>query len=275
MATQKRCIYSKYNDGFGNGVILTFLCWVIEEAVIASLVMNNDVLHQGFAFLAKAGLNLRAILDCATLPKEVGEMMTSSGIPLTAYTRLVLIGHGGRHMWDAIQEWGWETADPIDHYSMKVTQQFIHDYLGDPSVFWLYPQTPYVVPLQRLGSLAEWSHPSPLGLGISPVYGVWFAYRAAFLTTLDLPVVVDSPAASPCTTCAERPCIQTCPVGAVNEQAFNVEACAHFRLRDASPCAARCLSRLSCPFFAEHRYTPEQIRYHYDQSWKTLKAYYG
>jgi hypothetical protein len=232
-------------------------------------------LQKGSWFLADRGLNLLAVLNCAEMPEPVVQMMVGSGVPLAEYRRLVLVGHGGRRMWQALQERGKDTADPVDAYSIALTRQFIRDYLDDAQSHWLYPDTDYIVPLQQLGEAAGWSYPSPLGSGISPVYGVWFAYRAAFLTNADLPLLQDDPAASPCSTCVEKPCITTCPVGAVRADDFGITECVSFRLQPASPCADRCLARLACPFFPQHRYSLEQIQYHYGRSLADLRDWYG
>ena len=168
-----------------------------------------------------------------------------------------------------------ETSDPVDHYSITLTRQFIHGYLDGTPVLWLYPGTEYIVPLQQLGEAAGWSYPSPLGSGISPVYGVWFAYRAAFLINAGLPLVREAPAPSPCDSCLDKPCIQTCPVGAVQQEAFDIEGCVQYRLRPDSPCAVRCQARSACPYFPEHRYTLPQIQYHYGRSLDTLRELYG
>lgn len=239
--------------------------------------MSDNTLRQleaGREFLAGASLNLFAVLDCATLPPPIAEAMRGQGIPLAEYRRLVLVGHGGRRLWEALQAHGLETADPVDHYSVTRTSYFLRHYLPDPSVLWLYPDTPYLVPLQQLGQLAGWSYPSPLGQGIHPAYGVWFAYRAAFLTTLALPLRHEPPQPSPCDACPDKPCIRACPVGAVRPERFDVDGCARYRLGGQSPCADRCLARLACPFFPEHRYSLPQVQYHYRHSLATLRTWY-
>lgn len=229
----------------------------------------------GVAFLADAGLNLCAVFDCQALPTAVSESMIAAGVPLAAYRRLVVLGHGGKRLWAALQAWGMATADPVDSYSIAITRRFIRDDLHDPPVLWLYPQTEHTIPLQQLGMLAGWSQPSPLGLGISPEFGVWFAYRAAFLTTAVLPLRTEPQRPSPCASCRDKPCLPACPAGATHPDQFNVAACAAHRLRPQSSCADRCLARLACPFFTEHRYTLPQIQYHYRDSLQTLRAWYG
>ena len=201
--------------------------------------------------------------------------MLESRIPLADHKRLLLIGHGGKRLWARLQARGMITADPVDHFSVSLTRQFIHDYLDNSPVFWVYPDTQYVVPLQKLGEAAGWSSRSPLGSGISPRYGVWFAYRAAFLIDADLPLVFEVPASSPCDSCERKRCVSACPAGAIRSDAVDTKLCAHHRLRFQSPCTERCLARLACPFLPGHRYTESQLKYHYRQSLETLRAWYS
>lgn len=239
------------------------------------IVSENPIetkLQLGLTFLADGGLNLVAVFDCAALPQQLCDLMAD--VPLADYQRLVLLGHGGRRLWEALQAQGMAAKDPVDTHSTQLAQQFIHDYLGAPPTYWLYPNSPHLVPLQQLGALAGWSHPSPLGLGISSTFGVWFAYRTAFLVDAELPLRREPAQASPCDSCVDKPCITTCPVSAVKLHAFDVEGCARFRIKESSPCAVRCLSRMACPYFPEHRYSLEQMQYHYGQSAETLRRWY-
>ena len=79
-------------------------------------------LKGGVRFLTERGLNLVAVLESAVLPDETTHLIEESGIPLDDYRRFVLIGHGGRRMWEALHERGAETTDPIDHYSVSLTR---------------------------------------------------------------------------------------------------------------------------------------------------------
>lgn len=245
-----------------------------------SLAVVNQVKHtmasieDGFQFLTDKGLNLIAVINCADLPARTTKFMADSGIPLADYRRLVLIGHGGRRMWETLQANSMASADPVDRYTISLTREFIRNTLGNAAVLWLYPDSQYVAPLQQLGEFAGWSSPSPLGSGISPDYGVWFAYRAAFLVDADLPLTNSTSAPSPCNKCMEKPCISSCPVGAVQTESFGLENCADHRLGLHSPCTDRCLARLACPIHPEHRYTLEQIQYHYRHSLATLRDWY-
>lgn len=229
----------------------------------------------GQAFLSQHGLNLFAVLNCAAIPAKTAALFQQAAVPLEQYSRLVLIGNGGRRFWEALQKHGLNGEHPVDHFSETITRQFIRAYLPEGDIFWLFPSE-LLVPLQQLGALAGWGHDSPLGLGISAEYGLWFAYRAAFLTTAALPVVTQPWQPSPCDSCEGKPCITACPATAVRAvEAFDVPACAAFRLTAGSPCADRCLSRLACPIAPQHRYSLEQIQYHYGRSLPILQTWFG
>jgi len=231
-------------------------------------------IEEGFSFLKDSGLNLIAVINCADLPERTTNFMTASGIPVADYRQLLLIGHGGRRMWSKLQVSNVGTTDPVDRYAVSLMQRFFRDYLNDPQVLPLYPDSRYAPPLQQLGESVGWSSPSPLGSGISPEYGVWFAYRAAFLIDADLPPARGTASVSPCDSCEEKPCIDACPVAAVQKEGFDIETCAPHRLSMDSPCADRCLARLACPLHPEHRYTLDQIQYHYRHSLTTLREWY-
>lgn len=246
-----------------------------DPSVVNQVECNMTSVEAGFQFLKKNGLNLISVMNCVDLPARTLKFMQGSGIPIIDYRRLVLIGHGGRCMWQTLKAHGMDSANPIDRYSIFLTQQFISTYLDNAAVLWLYPTLQYVVPLQQLGEFAGWSFPSPLGSGISSEYGVWFAYRAAFLINAELPLTFSTSAPSPCNNCFKKPCVSACPVNAVQVESFALESCIDHRLSLDSPCADRCPARLACPIHPEHRYTLEQIRYHYRCSLAALHDWYG
>ena len=236
---------------------------------------QSKSLADGINFLTEHGLNLFAVFDCSKLPAELQEQLANEAIQLANYPRLVLIGNGGGSIWHALQAAQIDDPDPMDTFSQQVVNQFIEEYLDNAPSQILYPGSTNVS-LIRLGSLAGWSHPSPLGLGINSKYGLWFAYRALFVTTADIPptalVSDEVTPASPCESCVDKPCISACPAGAVNSaEPFNIASCYGHRLAARSSCADRCLSRLACPIGAEHRYPLPQIQYHYNRSLQSAR----
>lgn len=224
--------------------------------------------------LINNGLNLIAVFDTAALPTSIMETLTD--VPWQTYTRLVLVGNGGgEKLWAAMQHEEMQAPDPIDHFSIRLAKSFIAEQLGGANYHIVYPLTNYLLPLQQLGALAGWHHDSPLGLGIHSHYGVWFAYRVAFLVDADIPTRVDAQTPSPCDSCVDKPCITTCPVQAVGEIGrFKVNTCGKHRIAPNSPCVDRCLSRLACPVGREHRYPLAQIQYHYTHSLPSMRAWY-
>jgi len=246
-----------------------------ENDLMTKKSFDLSHLNKGIRWLADGGLNLFAALDCSKLPTAVTTIMHSSNILLTDYKRLVLTGHGGKWLWSQLQKTDMSIADPVDTYSLDLTRQFIDEYLDGADSLIIYP-TDNLVPLGQLGELAGWSHPSPLGQGINAEFGVWFAYRTAFLTTADLPAITNPATDSPCASCADKPCLPACPAGATEENGrFLIQRCSQFRLQPDSPCADRCLARVACPVAPEHHYTLPQIQYHYGASLDILKTYYS
>ena len=98
--------------------------------------------------------------------------------------------------------------------------------------------------------------PSPLGILIHPEFGLWHALRAALLfrDRRELPVFEARP--SPCDTCAAKPCLHTCPVGAFTPTGYNVVTCrAYLHTLSGQPCMTQgCQARLACPVGRNNAY---------------------
>lgn len=232
-------------------------------------------LPAGLKMLSNAGLNLQAIFDTQHLPQAIQAAFATEAIPLASYKRLVLLGNAGKGLWAGLQAAGMRGKNPIDRYSQQLAERFINEFTNAAPTLQLYPHGA-MIPLQQLGKLAGWHHDSPLGLGIHSEYGVWFAYRAAFLIDAALPLQQPAPTQSPCDTCADKPCMQACPAGAVREIGkFSIPQCATQRLSPNAACADRCLARLACPVAPQHLYPIEQVQYHYGQSLETIRQWYG
>ncbi|MCW8882832.1 MAG: hypothetical protein OQL17_02050 [Sedimenticola sp.] len=231
-------------------------------------------LEQGIQTLASKGLNLFAILPYSKLQQSAQQSLSGFDFPLSEATRVILIGHAGQSLWQKLQIQTLTQSDPVDYYSHMAAQAFAEEVLADSDYQIIYPGDKSVA-LQQLGALAGWHTPSPLGLGINPRWGVWYAYRAALLTNAPLPVMLEAEPDNPCNQCADKPCITHCPAGALAEnRQIDMTRCACYRLSEQSACTDRCLARISCPVSTQHRYTLDQIQYHYRLSLETLRHYY-
>lgn len=236
--------------------------------------LSSQTLSDGKTYLAQQGLKLFSVLKTAALTDDIIKIFENSSVPIGEYANLVLIGHAGTDFWQALKQANVQGADPVDSFSIEITQNFIANYLGSVDYEWLYPSTDYIIPLQRLARLANWSQQSPLGLDISPIYGLWFAHRACFLSNADLEAYIEESQASPCDSCITKDCMTACPASAVTESEFSIEACIGYRVGEGSSCADTCLSRRACPYFPEHQYTEEQMNYHYSVGFENTKAWY-
>lgn len=224
------------------------------------------------SLLHEAGLNLQAVFDVAALPEEVAASLERAA-PGHGRRQLILLGHGGRRLWQAVQAAGLDSDHPIDDFTIASVGRWFAAVCPGRDFHLLYPgDAP--VGLQQLGRLAGWHHPSPFMVGVRQQWGSWYAYRAALLADSDFPPTPPLQEASPCASCAPRVCIEACPAGALAGGRFDLAACVAWRRLPASPCRHTCLARLACPVGREHRYEPAQIRHTYAQSLAAIEAYY-
>ncbi|MDH3375744.1 MAG: hypothetical protein OEQ39_02090 [Gammaproteobacteria bacterium] len=230
-------------------------------------------LQSGRQFLADSGLNILGIFDVANLPAPICDPLRADGVAFERYRSLVLIAAGGVTFWSALQAFGMRSDNPVDAFSRYLAERFVAEYLQCDDALHLYPGR-NAIPLQQLGVLAGWHHPSPLGLGIHAKFGLWFAYRSAILVTQSLPPTRAQLSESPCVSCADKPCVSTCPPGAVRaDNPLALATCIGFRLKSGSVCEAQCLARGACPVGVEHRYPDEQTAYYARHSLASLRRY--
>jgi epoxyqueuosine reductase len=169
---------------------------------------------------------------------------------------VVVVGSGGRALWDALVARELRGPDPLDALVAEAVLE-----VGDQGGRWVRcaADEPEPVDFRRLALAAGLGWPSRLGLVLHPVYGPWFALRAAWFTREVLPPTGPLPEPGPCGGC-DAPCRSSCPVRAPDPAGFAIGACiAH---RRSGACATACDARRACPVGAAHRYPAEQERYH-------------
>ena len=215
--------------------------------------------------LADAGLNRLAVLDIDTLPPEIRQTLGQYITDLPAYQQLLLVGHGGRRLWECVQASDTTSAHPIDSYTVHTLQQHFSRHLPKLRFRFIYPgEQP--LGLQQLGALAGWHQPSLLRIGIDREWGSWSAYRAVVLCDSDFAPTKRVDRDNPCDHCAEQACIQHCPAAAVSREALALERCLEARLAESSPCQYTCLARCACPVGKQHQYETAQMRHVYGAS---------
>jgi Fe-S-cluster-containing hydrogenase component 2 len=177
------------------------------------------------------------------------------------FRTVLLVGSAGPAMWQRFAAERPPGANPLDTWTRAVLTPVAQRF-GARAVF---PFEPPFLPFQQWLMRAEPCHLSPLGIVIHPRYGLWHALRGAllFAEEIGLPETVP-PTASPCESCADRPCLTTCPVVAFSGTAYDVARCLGQLSGPAGEdCVALgCRARRACPVGSGYRYAPPQARFH-------------
>lgn len=166
-----------------------------------------------------------------------------------------------------------EQTDPLDKYvEFAVHRAILNAQLDLGENVWVgFASTlvPRPIPIQRLAQRAGLAQVGPAGLAIHPTFGPWIALRAFILFSQPIRLAhTATTQPSPCHGCAQ-PCVS----------AFkSAQGLAQFRAHRPSPSDKKVPSDLShrarlwlkvrdaCPVGTEHRYSLNQISYHYDKN---------
>jgi ferredoxin len=194
-------------------------------------------------------------------------MVARGGFVTEATQTIVVIGNVGGAMWPLFRAAELRVDDPLDTWTRSVLAPIAASLGAD----FVHPSDEPFQPFQRWAQRAEGIAQSPIGILIHPEYGLWHAYRGAFLFPFaldDLPEPISDP--SPCLSCADQPCLSACPVDAFTIGNYDADACrSHVRARVEPVCIdAGCAARLACPIGTHNRYGPDQMNFH-------MKAFVG
>ncbi len=150
--------------------------------------------------------------------------------------------------------------DAIDRWSTRVIGALADEF--GAKAFFPFGGPPYH-PFIRwaLDSGRAWQ--SPVHLLVHDRAGLFVSYRGAlgFAERLTLPL---QPAASPCNSCADRPCLTACPIAALSDRGYDVPACKSFLRSDAGDdcMTGGCLVRRACPISRGYGRVAEQSAFH-------------
>jgi ferredoxin len=177
---------------------------------------------------------------------------------------LILIGHAGSSIWPHFTKWRQtqppDLANPLDAWSEQVISP-IAKALGGRAIFPF--QKPFH-PFQQWVMRAEGLKPSPLGILIHPVYGLWHAYRGAVVFDDEILIQEAQEKSHPCDLCLGKPCLSACPVNAFSGQGYDVQSCrTHLAAEAGEECMdGGCKARLACPVGRDYVYEPDQMQFH-------------
>ena len=174
---------------------------------------------------------------------------------------LILAGNTGRSMWAEFSKAGQAPQHALDAWSRAVLEPIAGRFGG--AAFFPGggpPYQPFIAWAQRAGPVTS----SAIGMLIHPDFGLWHAYRGALALPqrLDLPEPDTRP--RPCDSCADKPCLTSCPVGAFEPSGYDVRTCIDYL--ESPPghgCMAQgCAARRACPVGQDHIYQPAQAAFH-------------
>ncbi|MCH7943686.1 MAG: hypothetical protein IIB67_10705 [Proteobacteria bacterium] len=208
-----------------------------------------------------------ALIEVGLTPRGGFHPAAEDGVPALPGGRptatLLLAGNVGPAMWQAFSQRRQTADEPhaLDRWTRRVLEP-LAETLGGHALF-PFGGPPHL-PFQRWAQRAEPVHPSPIGPLIHARHGLWHAYRGALVFSghIELPAIEQVPI--PCETCADKPCLTSCPVGALTLDGYDVAACAaHIAGPAGADCMAHsCRARRACPVGREYTYGAEQSRFH-------------
>lgn len=222
--------------------------------------------------LSKQGLNLQAVFNLDQLPDNIFSQLSLAIKNIDHFSQLILIGHGGKLLWRKIKDAKFQSDNMIDDFSYYHVEACLKKQVAQADFEIIFPSKTFL-PLQSLGELAGWHHPSPFKVGINQQWGSWFAYRAVVLVKSNFSITEKIKEPSPCLSCNLKPCTLACPAKALENNSFNLERCIKYRKQQNSSCKNNCLARVACPIGKQHQYSQPQINYHYSLSMKAIEAF--
>lgn len=174
---------------------------------------------------------------------------------------VLMVGNAGPDMWRAVSHNKPNDPNPLDAWTKSVLDPIAAHY--DATATYPFDGPPYH-PFQKWAQVADDVHPSPIGPLIHPTFGLWHAYRGAFLFEIRMKLPDIARTASPCASCSEKPCLATCPVEALSDGHYDVPACRdHMKDTTGSDCLELgCRARRACPIGQDFIYDPSQAEFH-------------
>lgn len=181
---------------------------------------------------------------------------------LAGHLAVFLLGPEDSRFWPlfaASPEFHDGAPDPVDRWSRRVLGELAEQTGGTAYFpFGGPPHFPFYSWALRSGR----THVSPIRFLVDNEAGLWASFRGAI--AFDTPQTLPSPLSSPCGTCASRPCLNACPVSALTETGYDVEACkTHIAAEDSASCRSfGCAARRACPLSDHAKRNPEQSALH-------------
>lgn len=185
-----------------------------------------------------------------------------------AANTLLLFGQAGQELWPSFSqspEYNDGEPHPMDRWSERVGRNIADSLNGQLLLPFGGPEHhPFLSWAIKAESLTS----SRLGMLMHPVHGLWHAYRFAISLKESVSDLGEPPEPKDvCASCADEPCLSSCPVNAFDGKTYDVQACAaHLRGHPGGQCLMQgCMARDACPEGLPSRYASEQRKFHMKQ----------
>lgn len=205
------------------------------------------------AALAARGLDLAAPMAACDYDAVVPEGLRLPGFERTR--ALAIVVGNTRALWSRVVD-ALDGEQPLDRWVMAAVTSAVEAAIAPGTrwtVRWAH-HVPATVAIQRAAAVAGLAYLAPSHLCVHPEYGPWIALRAVVVLDVDGPDLPVVPVAAPC-DCA-RGCGPALSAAlAAGEPSGTAELRERWRLWLAV--------RDACPVGRDHRYSDEQILFHY------------
>lgn len=175
---------------------------------------------------------------------------------------LLLLGPNEPDFWPAFTmepEWQDGSADPMDRWSARVIEAWAKE-LGAKALFPFggAPFLPFYSWATRTGRI----HASPIQLLVHDKAGLFVSFRGAL--ALSRHIALPPSPSRPCDTCETQPCLNCCPVGAIDTVSYDVPKYkTHLNDLAGAECMSRgCAARRACPVSQRYARLDAQSAYH-------------
>ena len=204
--------------------------------------------------------------------RELSAILSPSGLMPLGWFELegkpaLLIGNIGSSMWPSFSnssQLADGEPDPLNRWTVEIMSTLVQSF-GPGSVSEVrYPFGEPNWPFQNYAQEALGISHSPIGLLIHPEYGLWMAFRAVLIMAESFQVSRSEPAARPCDTCIDKPCLNTCPIDAFTVENYDYVSCkSHVASKPGRTCLnGGCQARQACPVGRDHIYARPHQAFH-------------
>jgi len=182
---------------------------------------------------------------------------------------VVIFGSSGSQLWDNFYQYCKQhpkflsqNEHPFDRYvQLKLNETIVNSKNED---LWIRCSATdsRTVDFRKIALDAGMGWRSPTGILLSPEHGLWMGLRLACFSKekLSPTQLTGEPICHSC----DKPCISSCPAGAITEAGWNYQKCSDYH-RQSNECHQGCIARVVCPIGKEHQSPPLARFYHHNK----------